>query len=131
MNIICLCEASENVGLTIYYFAATMTSLKYISTTEATINDIIHQKFASGTITIPEGVDITVMNEYFQKLQESCLQTSNKDPIMMIRQANHLLLFGVTHLVKRIITEHEKMKSTFAITQMELNLQDYQVCVKN
>ena len=129
MKIICLCEASENVGLTVYYFAATMTSLEYISTTEATINDIIHQKFASAIITIPEGVDATVMKEHFQKLPESCLQTSDKDTIMMIRSANHLLLFGLTHSVKRIITEHEKLKSKLLITQIELNLQDYQVCI--
>lgn len=130
MKIICLCEASENVGLTVYYFEATMTSLEYIPTTEATINDVIHQVFVSAIITVPEGVDTTVMNEHFQKLPESCLQTSDNDTIMMIRKANHLLLFGLRHSVKRIITEHEKLKSKLLITQIELNLQDYQVCLK-
>ena len=130
INITCLCEVSQNIGLTVYYFAENMTSLKYLSTTEATINDIIHQKCASGTITVPEDVDVTVINEYFQKIQEFCLQTSNKDTIIIIRQTNRLLLFGLTHLVKRIITEHEKLKPKLVMAQIELNLQDYQVCVK-
>ncbi|CAF1150856.1 unnamed protein product, partial [Rotaria sordida] len=127
MNIICLCDSSKDIGLTIYYFTATMTSLKDLCTTEADINDIIHRKCASGTITVSEGVDVTVMNEYFQKLQTFYLQTSNKDSIMMIRQNNCMLLFGLAHLVESIIAEHEKLKPKLVITQIELNLQDYQI----
>lgn len=129
MNIICLCDASENIGLTVYYFTATMTPFKDLCTTEAIINDIIHKKCTSGTITVPTDVNATVMNEHFQKLEESCLQTSIKDTIMMIRQTNRLLLFGLTYSVKSIIAEHEKLKPKLVIARIELNLQYYQVCV--
>ncbi len=130
MNIICVCDASENTGLTVYYFTSTMTSLKYICTTEPIIDDIIHQKFASSIITVPEGVYVTVMNDYFQKLEKLCLQPSHKDTIIIIRQNDCLLLFGLAHSVKSIIAEHETLKLKYIIAQVELNLQDYQVCAK-
>ena len=130
MNIICLCEVSQNIGLTVYYFAELKTSLKYLSTTKATICEIVCHKFSSGTITVPEGVDVIVMNEYLQKIQESYLQTSNKDCLIIIRETNHLLLFGLTPLVRHVIAEHEKVKSKLTIAQVELNLQDYQVCAR-
>lgn len=119
------------MGLSIYYFEKTMTSLEYICTTEAAINDIIHQNFESATIIIPEGMNITMINEYFQKLRNSCLQTLNKDSIIMIQRTNHLLLFGMIDSVKRVIDEHEKVKLTHDITQMELKFQDYEVCSKS
>lgn len=129
MSIICLCEASEDVGLTIYYFSRLMTSLEYLTTTEATIDEIIHQKFASDSITVFEDVNVTVMDEYFQKLQESCVRTLDKDFTIMIRWENQLLLFGLTHVVKRITNEHKKMKSKLAMAEIYLDLEDYQVCV--
>ncbi|CAF1055974.1 unnamed protein product [Rotaria sordida] len=64
---------------------------------------------------------------YTVVLSGSQVQTSNKDSIMMIRQNNCMLLFGLAHLVKSIIAEHEKLKPKLVITQIELNLQDYQI----
>ena len=130
-NIICLCEASENVGLIIYYFVKNQTTLNDIFTTEAAINDIIQKNFESNAISIPEGVNRSVVNEYFQKLQQSCLQKLNKNSIVMIQQANDLLLFGMIQSVKHVIAEHEKMKLTDDVAQIKLDYQDYKVCFKS
>jgi len=131
MNIICLCEASENNGLQIYYFTSTMTSLKSLCTTEAIITDIICQKFSSTNITVPKDLDTSPTSAYVQELKNLCLQPFYKDTILLVKHEDRLLLFGLVDSVKNFTAEHEKLKQKFTIGQVKHDLKDYQVRLNN
>jgi hypothetical protein len=131
MNIICLCKASENNGLRIYYFTSTLTSLKSLCTTEAIITDIINQKCLSTIITIPQDFDAPLASAYVQELENLCLQPVYKDTILLVKHEDRLLLFGLIDSVKNFNAEHEKMKQKYTMAQVKHDLKNYQVGFNN
>ncbi len=131
MNIMCLCETSENKELHIHYFTSTMTPLKSLCTTEAIITDIIEQKCLSTTITVTKDFDAPLVNAYVQELEKLCLQPSYKDTILLIKHEDRLLLFGLTDSVKNFTAANEKLQQKYIIGQVKHDLQDYQVGFNN
>ena len=130
MNIVCLCDASEEMGLIIHYFASSMTSLKSLCATEPMIDEMIARQCLSSSIMTSENTESTVMDRYLIELQKLCLQPYLKDTVVLVKQTDRFLLFGLVDSVKRIIAENENVKQKYIISQVKLNYELYQVRVK-
>ncbi|CAF3342689.1 unnamed protein product [Rotaria socialis] len=132
-NITCYCDASEYVGLKIYYFSSTMVSLKSLCTTEVIIDDIITRKFLSTKIQIPKSLDAISANKYVSELETFSVQSCDKNiaRILLIKQEVHLLIFGLVDSVEQLIAENEKIKQDLSIAPAKHDLTDYQVCLNN
>jgi hypothetical protein len=77
---------------------------------------------------LPENLNSNQLNEYVQEIQKSYSKPSRKDTVLMVRQDNCFLLFGLADSVNGIITELNTVKQKYAISQVQLNLQHHQVC---
>ncbi|CAM4880187.1 unnamed protein product [Rotaria socialis] len=128
-NITCYCDASEYVGLKIYYFSSTMVSLKSLCTTEVIIDDIITRKFLSTKIQIPKSLDAISANKYVSELETFSVQSCDKNiaRILLIKQEVHLLIFGLVDSVEQLIAENEKIKQDLSIAPAKHDLTDYQI----
>ena len=92
------------------------------------IDDIVHKKCLSSTIMLPANLDTNQINEYVKEIQRSYSKLSLKNTVLMIRQDNSFLLFGLADSVNGILSEHETVKQQHAIRKVQLNLQYHQVC---
>ena len=131
MKVTCLCEVSENIGLNIYYFTSNSTILKSLCTTDEEINDIINRKFSSTSITFPKELDTTGVDEYAQVFEKFALQPPHIDNIVLVKQKDQFLLFGLANSVKTIATKHKELMQNFFLGEAKHELEDYRVCLKN
>lgn len=127
MNITCQCEVLEGQGLIVYYFTSTMTSLHSLCTTEVAIKDTINKKFSWFTIMVSKNLDPALVNEYNREVEALYSNPSYKDTVLMIRQGNQLLLFGLGSSAKSFKNQSEKLQQKYSMEPVAHGLENPQV----
>ena len=121
------CHLSETDELIISYFTPTGASIRAVCMDEDVVRGLIKQHFMTKELVIPKEWSEKIIDDYLQQMLGFCEDESEEMSVLITKQTDHFLIFGLRKPVQALLAAQEKLQRELLVIPCQLGFEEYQV----